>query len=223
MISKITKPFVSLIISLLLSLSFVSCGNSAKFTQVKFEDVVYTYDFRYYENYQKIPPPYKNGCYFIEPASYPQWYLDKAENEAWKFFHEEQYLNATGGCVAELIDYELQDGKICVWTFKLKELVFGDVPDKSFQITQKLSYTEYDVHLYEIGKDYFFTTTYKWDSGSNCKVYSFVKGMHVNLTDLTDFSWYHGKITFPDYATREGIIDYFKNLANEYGYKGYKP
>ncbi|MBE6731203.1 MAG: hypothetical protein E7564_05905 [Ruminococcaceae bacterium] len=216
-----TKSIKSLLVLFLLFFITIlsSCGHSSNFTSVRFEDVIYEYDLQYYLNYQKIPPPYFNDSYYLDSVSYPQWYIEKIENQSWKFFHEDQYRNATGGCVAELINYEIRNNTLCVWTFKLKEIVFGDIPQTDFQIIQKLSYTEYDVHLYEVGKDYFFTTTYKWDSNLNCNVFSFVKGMHVNLTDLTDFSWYRGKITFPDYATREGVINYFRELAENYGYK----
>ncbi|MBE6731202.1 MAG: hypothetical protein E7564_05900 [Ruminococcaceae bacterium] len=181
---------------------------------MKFEDVIYNYDFNHY----RIPHPYIDTDYYIISPSYSQEFLLKARTKAWEFFWEDQYMSATGGCSAELINFEIIERNVGVWTFKRNKVVFGNIPDETFKVISNLTDTKYNVHLYEIGKEYFITTTHNWSDHWNCEAYRFVGGMHINLTDLFDFSWYRGTIIFPDYATKESILNHFKCLAEDYGY-----
>ena len=216
------KKFLCLFFSLSLLICLISCdskqSNTEDFTPIPFEEVKYEYDFEYYRHEH----PYVYTDYYAE-TNYTAEFRYLINYSPWKIFLMDQFEEATGGCAATLINFEIVERNIGVWTFKRNEVIFGDVPYEQFTVTSVLTDTMYNVHLYEVGKEYFITTTNKWNQHFKFVTFSFVRGMHINLTDLTDFTWCRGFITFPDYATREGIIDYFKNLANEYGYKGYKP
>ena len=217
------NKFLRILLLFILLLTFSSCSSyktdNKEYAPIKKEDVIYKYDFNHY----RIPHPYIDTDYYILSPSYSQDFLLKAETKAWEFFWEDQYKDATGGCAAELLNFEIIERNTGVWTFKRNEVIFGEVPDETFKVTSRLTSTKYNVHLFEVGKEYFITTTHRWSQHFNEETYSFVGGMHINLTDLFDFSWFRGTIIFPDFATKESILDHFKNLAEDYGYKDFTP
>lgn len=144
--------------------------------------------------------------------------LMRIKETPWDIFHEDVIKDSTGGCVAELLSYSEID-KNGYWQFRLKESVYGDVPENEFTVIHSLR-TSYDTMFeYEVGEEYFVAFDHSYSELFDTERYSVIGGVNICLSKLDESKWYRGYIEFSHGARKIDIINYFKEFAETYGYK----
>ena len=202
---------ISIVLTFAIALICLSINNTPKTIEVE-----YIYDENYLVNL------YPKGDY-VDPVQYacisiPLDMLIRIKDTPWDIFHEDVIKDSTGGCVAELLSYSEID-KNGYWQFRLKESVYGDVPENEFTVIHSLR-TSYDTMFeYEVGEEYFVAFDHSYSELFDTERYSVIGGVNICLSKLDESKWYRGYIEFPHGARKIDIINYFKEFAEEYGYK----
>jgi len=129
---------------------------------------------------------------------------------------------STAGIVGEFISCEA-DGEVTNYDFKIKEVIYGNAPDKYARIKIK-SYgdmgTEGNIKpdTYKDGHEYLLLLRRKESIFLEYALYSFMGYFVIDLENISDAYWREGPISITENITKEELINHFKTISQKVGY-----
>ena len=179
-------------------------------------DVKYIYDENYRVNlYPKsdYDDPDQYDCVLLTLNM-----LMRIKETPWDIFHEDVIKSSKGGCVAELLSYS-EIERNGHWRFKLKETVYGDIPENEFTVIHSLRKSFDTMFEFEVGKEYFIAFDHYYSGLFDAEKYNIVGGVYIPVNELEESKWFRGDIQFSEGTRKVDLVHYFKEFAEEYGYK----
>ena len=129
---------------------------------------------------------------------------------------------STAGIVGEFISCEA-DGEVTNYDFKIKEVIYGNAPDKYARIKIK-SYGDIGTEggitkdSFIEGHEYLLVLRRKETLFLDYARYSFMGYFVIDLDNISDAYWREGPISITENITKEELINHFKILSQKVGY-----
>lgn len=137
-------------------------------------------------------------------------------------FYRSVIKNSTAGVVGKFVQYYVEDS-LHTWVFEKENVIYGKVEESEFKIVfygiDPTSENPIKHDTFKEGESYILFLCQDKSIFLEETHYGLMGEVYIPLSDVNSSTWARGEIEFGVFADGNKVIDYYRNLATERGFR----